>query len=46
LAFCRLRTPGITCTFMGPQPGGCMNTSGNHEAEKSDRKKSMPFYHC
>jgi hypothetical protein len=36
LAFRYLRIPGITCTFMGPQPGGRRNITRSNTTEKSD----------
>jgi hypothetical protein len=35
LAFPDLKIPGMTCTFMGPQPGGRMNITRSNTTEKS-----------
>ena len=35
LALSRFRTPGITCTFMGPPCRGCMNAGADNAPEKS-----------
>src|SRR4029453_15062723 len=43
LALPALKRPGVTRTFTGPQSGGRMNASSNHQAEKSGKNKGTPI---